>query len=110
MKEFRRNSLDIKTVYTLYLLNKRVGKGTLQRALFQYGISAAQKNIASNFPVPSNLCTKGTRLRSQEILLREKYGVADPGCLSRIQDQKDSGSKIRIRIKEFKYFNPKNCL
>ncbi len=40
--------------------------------------------------------------------------VADPGCLSRIRifpsrirGQKDSGS--RIRIKEFKYFNPKNC-
>jgi hypothetical protein len=45
--------------------------------------------------------------------------VADPGCLSRIpepnffhpeywiQGQKDS--RIRIRIKEFKYFNLKNC-
>ncbi len=40
------------------------------------------------------------------------YSVADPGCLSRlrifpsrIQGQKDSGS--RIHIKEFKYFNPK---
>jgi hypothetical protein len=40
--------------------------------------------------------------------------VADPGCLSRIrffpswiQGQKDS--RIRIRIKEFKYFKPKNC-
>jgi hypothetical protein len=38
--------------------------------------------------------------------------VADQGCLSRIRilsipDQKDYGS--RIRIKEFKYFNPKNC-
>jgi AP-3 complex subunit mu len=37
--------------------------------------------------------------------------VADPGCLSqirifpsRIQSQKDSGSRIQIRIKEFKYF------
>jgi hypothetical protein len=35
--------------------------------------------------------------------------VADPGCLSRIrffpsqiQGQKDSGSRIRVRIKEFK--------
>jgi hypothetical protein len=28
---------------------------------------------------------------------------------SRIQGQKDSGSRIRIRIKEFKYFYPKNC-
>jgi hypothetical protein len=45
--------------------------------------------------------------------------VADPGCLSRILDpnfvpsqiqgQKDFGSRIRVRIKEFKYFNPKNC-
>jgi hypothetical protein len=43
--------------------------------------------------------------------------VADPGFLSRIperifpsriQDQKYSGSRIRIRIKEFKYFNSKN--
>jgi hypothetical protein len=40
--------------------------------------------------------------------------VADPGCLSRIrifpswiQGRKDSGSRIRIRINEFKYFNPK---
>jgi hypothetical protein len=33
--------------------------------------------------------------------------VAGPGCLSRIQCQKDSGSRIRIRIKEFKYFNLK---
>jgi hypothetical protein len=41
--------------------------------------------------------------------------VADPGCLyririftSRIQGQKYSGFLIRIRIKEFEYFNPKN--
>jgi hypothetical protein len=27
---------------------------------------------------------------------------------SRIQDKKDSESRIRIRIKEFKYFEPKN--
>jgi hypothetical protein len=45
-----------------------------------------------------------------------KPSVADPGCLSRILDpyfsipgsriqgQKDSGHRIRIRIKEFKYF------
>ncbi len=31
-------------------------------------------------------------------------GVADPGCLFRIQGQKYSGSRIRIRIREFKYF------
>ncbi len=31
--------------------------------------------------------------------------VADPGCLSRIQGQKYS--RIRIRIKKFKYLNPK---
>jgi hypothetical protein len=46
-----------------------------------------------------------------------KISVADPGCLpgskffhpgSRIQGQKDSGSRIRIRIKEFMYFLPKN--
>ncbi len=30
--------------------------------------------------------------------------VADPRCLSRIKGQKDSGSRIRIRIKDFKYF------
>jgi hypothetical protein len=45
--------------------------------------------------------------------------VADPGCLSRIRIfsipdpgsrvKKDSGSRIRIRNKELKYFNPKNC-
>jgi hypothetical protein len=41
--------------------------------------------------------------------------VADPGCLSRIrifpsriQGQKDFGSRIRIRIKDFKYQVPKN--
>jgi hypothetical protein len=28
---------------------------------------------------------------------------------SRIKGQIDSGSRIRIRIKEFQYFNPKNC-
>jgi hypothetical protein len=37
----------------------------------------------------------------------------DPGSEffpSRIPGQKDSGSRIRIRIKEFKkYFNTKNC-
>ncbi len=35
--------------------------------------------------------------------------VADPGCLSRIPDPKKfyPGSRIRIRIKEFKYFYPK---
>ncbi len=39
--------------------------------------------------------------------------VADPGCLSRIQffpsltqRQQDSGSQNRIRIKEFRHFNP----
>jgi hypothetical protein len=49
------------------------------------------------------------------------FNVADPGCLSRILDpnffhpgsriqgQKDSGSRIRILIKEFNYFNAKNC-
>jgi hypothetical protein len=31
--------------------------------------------------------------------------IPDPG--SRIQGHKDSGSQIRMRIKEFKYFNPK---
>ncbi len=38
--------------------------------------------------------------------------IPDPGYdfyqpWTRIQSQKDTGS--RIRIKEFKYFNPKNC-
>jgi hypothetical protein len=47
------------------------------------------------------------------------FSVADPGCLSRIQDpnifhpgsrmQGPKDSRIRIRLKEFKYFNPKNC-
>jgi hypothetical protein len=34
--------------------------------------------------------------------------VADPGCLSRIPDPTifHFGSRTRIRIKEFKYFNP----
>jgi hypothetical protein len=36
-----------------------------------------------------------------------KLSVADPGCLSWIQIFFHPGS--RIRIKEFKYFNPKNC-
>jgi hypothetical protein len=36
--------------------------------------------------------------------------VADPGCLSRIQGKKDSGSRIRIRIKEFEYFEPKKFI
>ncbi len=38
--------------------------------------------------------------------------VADPGCLSRIHifPSRIQGQKgFRIRIKEFKYFNPKNC-
>jgi hypothetical protein len=42
--------------------------------------------------------------------------VADPGCSYRIPDPNfsipDPGSKrsrIRIRIKEFKYFNPEKC-
>jgi hypothetical protein len=44
------------------------------------------------------------------------YSVAHPGCLSHlrifpswIQGQKIPGFRIRIRIKEFKYFNPTNC-
>ncbi len=43
--------------------------------------------------------------------------VADPECYpgseffhpgSRIQAQKDSGFRIRLHIKEFKFFNPEN--
>jgi hypothetical protein len=42
------------------------------------------------------------------------FSIADPGSEffhrgSRIQGQKDSGSRIRIHIKEFNYFEPKNC-
>ncbi len=103
IKELRCNSLDKKTVYFFTFFYKGIGNGTLPRALFKY--LCRPKNSASNFPVPSNLCTNGTRLWSQEILLCEKYSVADPGCLSWIADQKDSGSRILIRIKEFKYFN-----
>jgi hypothetical protein len=33
--------------------------------------------------------------------------VADPGCLSRIPDLTFFHPGSRIRIKEFKYFNPK---
>jgi hypothetical protein len=45
-----------------------------------------------------------------------KFSVTDPECLSgvpdsnfpsRIQSQKGTGSLIRIRNKEFKYFKPK---
>jgi hypothetical protein len=40
--------------------------------------------------------------------------ITDPGSEffhlgSLIQSLKDPGSRIRIRIKEFKYFQPKNC-
>ncbi len=44
--------------------------------------------------------------------IRTKYSVADPGCLSRIPlfsipDPNCLHPGSRIRIKEFKYFNPK---
>jgi hypothetical protein len=45
---------------------------------------------------------------------KHEISVADPGCLSRIPDLSFfyPGSEFfpsRIRIKEFKYLNPKNC-
>ncbi len=55
---------------------------------------------------------KGTR-RNRSVLVN---GVADPGCLSRtririfptrIQGQKDSGSRVRFRIKHLSIFKPK---
>jgi hypothetical protein len=60
--------------------------------------------------VSSNL-----RINQKNLVAYLLSSVADKGCLSRIrifssriQGQKDSGSRIRILIKEFKYFNPKN--
>jgi hypothetical protein len=57
---------------------------------------------------------------TQSLLRLLDYSVADPGCLSRrypgfefsypgsrVQEQKDT--RIRIHVKEFKYFNPKIC-
>ncbi len=43
--------------------------------------------------------------------IRDVRFIPDPGSEipSRIPGQKDSGSQIRIRIEEFKYFLPKNC-
>jgi hypothetical protein len=35
--------------------------------------------------------------------------IADPGCLFRIPEQNFFHPGSRIRTKEFKYFNPKNC-
>jgi hypothetical protein len=44
-----------------------------------------------------------------ELLEMQLYScAAEPGCLYRIQGQKNSGSRIQIRIKEFKYYNPKH--
>jgi hypothetical protein len=39
----------------------------------------------------------------------EHFSVAYPECLFRIPDAGYKRSRIRICIKEFKYFNPKNC-
>ncbi len=42
--------------------------------------------------------------------IRDVYPVSRSEYFpSRIQGHKDSGSRIQIRIKEFKYFIPKNC-
>jgi hypothetical protein len=35
--------------------------------------------------------------------------VTDPGCFSQIPDPNFFHPGTRIRIKEFKYYNPKNC-
>ncbi len=53
------------------------------------------------------------RIRTRKQCCGSGMFIPGPGseCFhpgSRIQGQKDSGSRIRIRIKEFKYLNPKN--
>jgi hypothetical protein len=40
---------------------------------------------------------------------KHKISVVDLGCLSRIPDPNFFHPGSPIRIKEFKYFNPKNC-
>jgi hypothetical protein len=40
----------------------------------------------------------------------KKISVADPGCLSRIPDPTFFHPGSRIRIKDFKYFNPKKMV
>jgi hypothetical protein len=75
---------------------------------------AIQKSLARICIFP--LSTFSRLKRKSTVFLLEKkstmrtpcylrnYSVADPGCLSRMQGQKDSGCRIRIRIKEFKCF------
>jgi hypothetical protein len=68
----------------------------------------------------TNLLVQKIKLRSNTCRITNQdrkvstVRVADSGCLSRIPDPNffipDPGSKrLRIRIKEFKYFLPKNC-
>ncbi len=56
--------------------------------------------------IPPTLFSRASKQESENAILVAygKFSVADLGCSSRIQGQKDSGSRIRIRIKEFKYF------
>ncbi len=48
-------------------------------------------------------------LRIRDVSPGSGMFIRDPGCLSGIQDQNYSGSRIRIRLKEFKYFLTQNC-
>jgi hypothetical protein len=58
--------------------------------------------------VALRLLTVGQEVRIQESL-RACNSVAYPGCSSRIPDPNFFHPGSRIRMKELKYFNPKNC-
>ncbi len=52
-------------------------------------------------------CLAGREKDSSVITFAKKTSVADPGYLSRIPDPGMPSSRFRIRIKEFRYFEPK---
>jgi hypothetical protein len=76
----------------------RTGSHLEKKPTFLCGLNGA--------PTPQFVFYVSMRPKGNSVL-RSGIFIMDPGF--RIQGQIDSGSRIRIRIKNLSIFNPKNC-
>ncbi len=83
---------------------------TLKNSSFSTSSSASSVAVSSSrqrYILLTNIVSGTSSVADPGMFLIPGSEFVHPG--SRIRGQKESGSRIRIRIKEFKYFWPKNC-